>query len=61
MNWLDCKYRSGIEFKSLDIGGYYLDYVYSGSGKLVITFENADKPSSPRSDRFRGHCCRTRR
>lgn len=47
------QYSNGIDFRSLELPGYFLDYIPGNLNHLIITFENADKPKLPRTDSLR--------
>lgn len=46
-------YSNGIDFKQLELPGYYIDFIEGSKEDLVITFENADKPDVPRLNKNR--------
>ncbi|TPV55121.1 hypothetical protein FJ444_17845 [Aestuariibacter sp. GS-14] len=49
----DLTYPNGIRFRQIETQHYFIDYVPGDLNKLVITFENADKPDIPRPDGLR--------
>lgn len=51
---LKSTYKNGKDFLSLELPGYFIDYIpIDGAKSIVFTFENADKPNIPRPDALR--------